>query len=162
MRVERHEEIRLLIDRSFSGEISTEDVVALRQHLNMCTACRKYENASIGMIAALGGLAFEATPGLNVQIHRSIESLLQKMETDAIERRRSLMTSAAAFLLSFLGSLLLGGPADLLTSLLHLPHSRVQFGLWVFWILPSLLAATFIPAFSSSLRTIQVRKGLAS
>jgi hypothetical protein len=162
MSVERHEEFRLLIDRSFSGEMSSEDVAALRQHLNVCTTCRKYESASTGMIGALGGFAFEATPGLDAQIHRSMENLLQEMETDAIERRRSLMTSAAAFLLSFLGSLLLGGPADLLASLLHLAHSRVQCGLWIFWILPSLLAAIFIPAFSSSLTTVQVQKGLAS
>jgi predicted anti-sigma-YlaC factor YlaD len=161
MRVERHEEIRLLIDRSFFAEISQEDAAALREHLNMCSVCRKYEGTSTGMIAALGGFAFEATPELDAQVHRSIEDLLQEMETDAIERRRSLMTSAAAFLLSFLGSLLLGGPADLLASLLHLAHSRVQFGLWIFWILPSLLAATFIPVFSSSLRTVQVQKGLA-
>jgi hypothetical protein len=79
MRVERHEEFRLLIDRSFSGEICPEDVVALRQHLNMCTACQKYENASTGMIAALGGLAFEATPGLDAHIHRTVESLLHEM-----------------------------------------------------------------------------------
>jgi len=162
MRVERHEEIHLLIDRSFAGEISQEDTVALREHLNTCTACRKYEGVSTRMIAALSGFAFEATPGLDAQVHRSMENLLQKMETDAIERRRSLMTSAAAFLLSFVGSLLLGGPADLLASFLHLALGSVQFGLWLFWIVPSLLAATLIPVFSSSLRTAQVQKGLTS
>jgi hypothetical protein len=162
MRIERHEEVRLLIDRSLADEISQEDATALREHLNMCIACRKYEDASTGLIAALGGFAFEATAGLDAQVHRSMESLLQEMEADAMERRRSLMTSAAAFLLSFWGSLLLGGPADLLASFLHLAHSSVQFGLWLFWIVPSLLTATFIPIFSSSLREAQVQKGVAS
>jgi hypothetical protein len=114
------------------------------------------------MVAALSGFAFEAAPGLDAQVHRSMENLLQEMETVAMERRRSLMTSAAAFLLSFLGSLLLGGPADLLASSLHFAHGSVQFGLWLFWIMPSLLAATFIPVLSTSLRTVEVRRGLTS
>jgi anti-sigma factor RsiW len=162
MRDERHEEVRLLIDRSLSGEISEEDATALREHLDLCTACRRYEGTSANVIAALGGFAFEATPGLDAQVHRSIENRLQEIETDAMERRRSLMTSAAAFLMSFLGSLLLGGPADSLASFLHLALGSVQFGLWLFWIVPSLLAATFIPAFSSSLRTSQIQKGVTS
>jgi predicted anti-sigma-YlaC factor YlaD len=162
MRIERHEEVRLLIDRSFAGEISQENATALREHLNICIACRRYEGASAELIAALGGFAFEATPGLDAQVHRSMENLLQEMEKDALERRRSLMTSAAAFLLSFLGSLLLGGPADLLASFLHLAHGSVQFGLWLFWIVPSLLTATFIPVFSNSLGTTQVQKGVTS
>jgi hypothetical protein len=128
----------------------------------MCTACRKYEFVSTRLIAAMCEFAFEATPGLDAQVHRSMKNLLQKMAIDAIEQRRSLMTSAAAFLLSFLGSLLLGGPGDLLASFLHLPHGSVQFGLWLFWIVPSLLAATFIPVFSISLRTVEVRRGLTS
>ena len=51
MRVERHEEFRLLIDRSFAGEICQEDAAALREHLNMCAACREYEGVSTRMIA---------------------------------------------------------------------------------------------------------------
>jgi predicted anti-sigma-YlaC factor YlaD len=162
MRVETHEEIHLLIDRSFAGEIPQEDAAALREHLNICNACRKYEGVSTRTIAALNGFAFEATPGLDAQVHRSMENLLRKMETDAIERRRSLMTSAAAFLLGFLGTLLLGGPADLLASFFHLANGSVQVGLWLFWIVPSLLAAAFIPVFSRSLRTVEVRRGLTS
>ncbi|HWE85282.1 MAG TPA: zf-HC2 domain-containing protein [Terracidiphilus sp.] len=160
MKVESHEEFRLLIDRSFAGGISREDAATLREHLNTCTACRKHEDVSTRMVAALSGFAFEAAPGLDAQVHRSMENLLQEMETVAMERRRSLMTSAAAFLLSFLGSLLLGGPADLLASSLHFAHGSVQFGLWLFWIMPSLLAATFIPVLSTSLRTVEVRRGL--
>jgi hypothetical protein len=162
MRTERHEEFRLLIDRSFAGEISKEDAEALREHLNMCTVCGKYEGSRTRLIAALGGFAFEATPELDAHVHRSMEKLLHEMKKDAIERRRSLMISAAAFLLGFLGTLLLGGPADFLASFLHLASSSVQLGLWLFWIVPALVVATFIPVFSRSLATAQVQKGLTS
>jgi hypothetical protein len=141
-----HEEIRFLIDESLNGTIEQHEEILLADHLSTCLECREYCAEIDCVVAALGGFAFESTPGLHAQVHRSMQQQLQKMEADRSQRHRELLTSGAAFVLSFLGSFLLWQPSDSLAG---------------FWIVPSLLAALLIPIVPTLLMKAQSSKGFA-
>lgn len=158
MKIESHKEICLLIDKSLQNNLSQDEETSLREHLDSCPECQEYLEANEWSIAALEGFAFEATPGLNAQVHRS----MRKLESDLKERRRSIRISAVAFTLSFLSSFLLWGPSDVLASHLHLAANDVQLLFLLFWVLPALFVAVCIPIFPSLLLRSQYQKGLMS
>ena len=58
MHVDRHQEIRHIIDRSLVGASSQEEQT-LREHLVTCVACQEYLKASHQVIAGQKGFSFE-------------------------------------------------------------------------------------------------------
>ena len=65
MQIDRHHEIRHIIDRSLVGEASSQEEQALREHLLTCAPCQEYLNASHRAIAGLAGFSFEVNPDLH-------------------------------------------------------------------------------------------------
>ncbi len=65
MQVDRHQEIRHIIDRSLVGAASSQEEQTLREHLLTCVACQEYLKASNQAIAGLGGFSFEVNPDLH-------------------------------------------------------------------------------------------------
>ncbi|HEY5255004.1 MAG TPA: zf-HC2 domain-containing protein, partial [Acidobacteriaceae bacterium] len=64
MQTDGHESICRLIDKFLAGDISGPEEQLIRQHLDACSTCRQYLDASNRAIAGLGGFAFETDPGL--------------------------------------------------------------------------------------------------
>ena len=87
MQVDRHQEIRHIIDRSLEGAASLQEEQALREHLLTCAPCQEYLNASHRAIAGLGGFSFEVNPELHGKVLAALTQRAQQLETKRVERR---------------------------------------------------------------------------
>ena len=161
MRIENHEEIRLLIDKSLGGDISREEEKSLLEHLRFCQTCQEYKSSVSTVVSAFDGFAFEVTPELNTKVHRSLQQLIQKMEAGKMEQRHMRIASFSAFLLSFLGSSVVWQVSDFLAARLQLSPGAMEIGLLLLWVAPSLLISLLLPVIPSLLNR-QAQKGWAS
>ena len=87
MQVDRHQEIRHIIDRSLVGAASSQEEQTLREHLLTCVACQQYLKASNEAIAGLGGFSFEVNPDLHGKVLAALTLRAQQLEASKIERR---------------------------------------------------------------------------
>ena len=81
MQVDRHQEIRHIIDRSLVGAASSQEEQTLREHLLTCVACQEYLKASHQAIAGLGGFSFEVNPDLHGRVLAALTLRAQQLET---------------------------------------------------------------------------------
>jgi anti-sigma factor RsiW len=162
MKIENHEEIRLLVDKSSCQELSQEEASALENHLHDCAACQEYKSKTDRVVRALEGFSFVVAPELNAKVERSMLQLAERIKVEKLEHKRMLLTSSAAFLLSLLGSSVAWQFADFLAVQFHLPVSEIQTGVFVLWIAPSLLAAFLLPLIPNLLMNRQSEKGWTS
>jgi anti-sigma factor RsiW len=137
--------MRQIIDKSLVGEASPEEQRALRKHLIACADCQKYASDSRRAIVSLSGFSFAADPGLQAKVHAALTLRAQQLQAAQPGRRRIVMVSIIALVLTIVGSLAALHMGSPLAALLHLEPAEAQFGVVALWILPSLCFSLFLP-----------------
>jgi hypothetical protein len=145
MQVDRHQEIRHIIDRSLEGTASLQDEQALRDHLLTCAACQEYLDASHRAIAGLAGFSFEVNSDLHGKVLAALTQRAQQLETERVERRPMLWSNLAAFVLTVVGSLTAAQFSGLAVAVFHLQPATMHFGLLALWIVPSVCFCLLFP-----------------
>ena len=145
MNIDPHESFHRMIDESLAGVIPAERERSLRVHLGTCVACQEYLSAGNRVVAGLGGFSFEVDPTLNARVFASLRQRAQQAQAAQPGRRRWVLISLAAVLLTMGGSF-----ADLqfgrvIASVLDIQSMHVQQGLLDFWIVPSLCVLLLFP-----------------
>jgi hypothetical protein len=156
MSIDEHERFQRMIDETLAGVLAAQSEHALRAHLSTCAGCKGYLRASKRVIAGLGGFSFEVTPTLNARVLAAVvaqaEPARQTLARHSGARRqrnrqwRTWGALALAFALSYLGSELVYQVATRLAIPLQIDTARVQAGVLVFWLLPSICAAVCLLA----------------
>lgn len=145
MQTDLHDAMRRIVDKSLAGEASAAEQQTLRKHLPVCAACQRYLSESRRAIASLGGFSFAADPGLQAKVHASLALRAQQLQAAEPTRRRIVLVSIVALLLTVVGSvgaLNMGSP---LAAALHLPLAQAKTGLFTFWIVPSWCFSLVLP-----------------
>jgi len=154
MILDHHESFQHMIDQSLAGAISAEKEQSLREHLSTCVPCKEYLSASNRVIAGLSGFSFDVSPTLNSRVLAALR--LQVQEGRAARKRdRRFMRQhtvslevwaafAVALSMSIVGSALVYQLAKYLTVPMHFDNAEVQAGVLIFWLLPSLCAASCV------------------
>jgi hypothetical protein len=145
MQVDRHQEIRHIIDRSLAGAASLQEEQALREHLLTCVGCQEYLNASHRAIAGLGGFSFEVNPDLHGKVLAALTLRAQQLDTNRIEQRPMLWSYLAALALTICGSFAAARFSGLAGAVFHLQPALLHFGLLALWIVPSLCFCLLFP-----------------
>lgn len=161
MHVDRHQEMRHIIDRSLAGEASSQEQQALHEHLFACSACQEYGNASQQAIAGLGGFSFEVNPDLHGKVLTALTQRAQQLEIKRAERRPMLWNYLAAFLLTLAGSLAAARLSGFAVAAFHLQPATMHFGLLALWIVPSLCFCLLFPALHRLSEGRMLEKGLS-
>ena len=145
MHVDRHQEVRHIIDRSLVGAASSQEEQALREHLLTCVGCREYVNASHQAIAGLRGFSFEVNPDLDGKVLAALTRRAQQLETKAVEQRPMLWSYLAALVLTVGGSFSAARFSGLAGVVFHLEPEPLRIGLLALWIVPSLCFCLLFP-----------------
>lgn len=145
MNIDHHESFQHLIDESLAGSISAEKEQSLREHLDTCAPCQEYLSASNRVIAGLGGFSFEVDPTLNARVFTSLRLRAQQVQAAQPSRRRWVLISLAAVVLTMCGSFVDLQFGGLIASVFDIQHAQVQHGLLAFWIVPSLCVLMLFP-----------------
>jgi anti-sigma factor RsiW len=145
MNIDHHESFQHMIDESLAGVIAAEREQSLREHLDTCALCQEYLIASNKVIAGLGGFSFGVDPTLNARVLASLRLRAGQVQVARPSRRRWVLASLAAVMLTMSGSfadLQFGG---VIASVFDIQRAQVQQGLLVFWIVPSLCVLLLFP-----------------
>jgi predicted anti-sigma-YlaC factor YlaD len=145
MQVDRHQEIRHIIDRSLVGAASSQEEQTLREHLLTCVACQEYLNASHQAIAGLGGFSFEVNPDLHGKVLAALTLRAQQLETKRVKQRPMLWSYLAALVLTVAGSFTAARFSGLAAAVFHLEPEPLHIGLLALWIVPSLCFCLLFP-----------------
>lgn len=145
MQVDRHQEIRQIIDRSLVGAASLQEQQTLREHFLTCAPCREYLNASHRAIAGLGGFSFEVNPDLHGKVLAALSLRAQQLERDRIKQRPMLWSYVVALMLTVVGSFAAARFSGLAAAVFHLEPAPLHFGLLALWIVPSLCFCLLFP-----------------
>jgi anti-sigma factor RsiW len=145
MSIDHHESFQHMIDESLAGGLSAEREHSLREHLGACAPCQEYLNASNRVIAGLGGFSFEADPTLNARVFASLRLRAQQVQTAQPSRRRWVLASLAALVLTMFGSFLDLQFGGLIASVFDIQRAQMQQGLLAFWLVPSLCVFLLFP-----------------
>jgi hypothetical protein len=145
MQVDRHQEIRDIIDRSLVGAVSRQEEQALREHLLSCASCQEYLHASHQAIAGLGGFSFEVNPELQGKVVAALALRAQQLEAGRIGRRPMLWSYLAALVLTVAGSLAAARFSGLAGAVFHIEPEPLHIGLLALWIVPSLCFCLLFP-----------------
>jgi hypothetical protein len=145
MQVDRHQEIRHIIDRSLVGAASSQEEQTLREHLLTCAACQEYLNASHKAIAGLGGFSFEVNPDLHERVLAALTLRAQQLETTRVQQRPMLWSYLAALMLTVAGSFTAARFSGLAGAVFHLEPEPLHIGLLALWIVPSLCFCLLFP-----------------
>lgn len=137
MRVDRHESIHHMIDKSLGRETSVQEEQTLREHLPTCAGCRDYLNACNRAIASLEGFRFDMDTRLDSKVLASLALRSQQLDTEHRNRTRMWWGCVAAFVLTVGGSFAASRLGSLAGAVFHVEPAQVQFGLATFWIVPS-------------------------
>jgi hypothetical protein len=154
MILDHHESFQHMIDQSLAGAISAEKEQSLREHLSTCVPCKEYLSASNRVIAGLSGFSFDVSPTLNSRVLAALRLQVQEDSAARKRGRRSMRPHtvslevwaafAVALSMSIVGSALVYQLAKYLTVPMHFDNAQVQAGVLVFWLLPSLCAASCV------------------
>jgi len=139
MNIDQHENFRHTIDESLAGGVSADREQSLREHLDTCARCQEYLIASKRVIAGLRGFSFEVDPALNAKVLSSLRRPAQP------GRRRWVLISVAAVVLTIGGSFLDLRFGDLIASVFDVQRLHLRQGLLAFWIVPSLAVLLLFP-----------------
>ena len=152
MNIDHHDTFQRMIDESLAGVLSAEKEQFLREHLSTCATCREYLSASNRVIAGLSGFSFEVNPTLNARVLVALKLQAEQVRAAQPGPRRLMRQHnvqfkvwaafAVALSMSIVGSALVYQVAKLLTVPMHFDTAQVQAGVLVFWLLPSLCAAS--------------------
>jgi hypothetical protein len=145
MNTNNHESFQRVIDESLAGAIPAEREQSLREHLDTCAPCQEYLSASNRVIAGLGGFSFEVNPSLNAKVFASLRLSAQQLQAAQPGRRRWLLISLAAVVLTMGGSFVDLQFGRLIASVFDIQRTQVQQGLLAFWIVPSLCVLLLFP-----------------
>jgi anti-sigma factor RsiW len=145
MQVDRHQEIRHVIDRSLVGSASPQEEQALREHLLTCLACQEYLNASHRAIAGLAGFSFEVNPDLHQKVIAALTVRAQQLDGEKAGQRPMWWSFAAALVLTICGSLAATRFSGFAGAVFHLQPALLHFGLLTLWIVPSLCLCLLFP-----------------
>jgi hypothetical protein len=145
MQIDRHQEIRHIIDRSLVGGVSLQEEQTLREHFLTCAPCQEYLNASQRAIAGLGGFSFEVNPDLHDKVIAALAARAQQLETNRIKQRPMFWSYVAALVLTVAGSLAAAQFSGLAVAVFHLQPAPLHFGLLALWIVPSLCFCLLFP-----------------
>jgi hypothetical protein len=145
MQVDRHQEIRHIIDRSLAGAASSQEEQTIREHLLTCVACQEYLNASHQAIAGLGGFSFEVNPDLHGKVLAAITLRAQQLEASKIERRPMVWSYLTALVLTVTGSFAAARFSGLAGAVFHLEPEPLHVGLLALWVVPSLCFCLLFP-----------------
>ena len=145
MQVDRHQEIRHIIDRSLVGAASSQEEQTLREHLLTCAACQEYLRASNQAIAGLGGFSFEVSPDLHGKVLAALTLRAQQLEASKIEQRPMLWSYLAAIVLTVAGSFAAARFSGVAGAVLHVEPEPLHIGLLALWIVPSLCFCLLFP-----------------
>jgi anti-sigma factor RsiW len=140
-----HEGFQHMIDESLAGDISAKRERSLREHLDTCSPCQEYLNASNRVIAGLGGFSFEVNPTLNARVLASLRLRAQRVPAAQPGRRRWALISLVAVLLTMGGSFVDLQFGGLIASVFDIQRMQVRQGLLAFWIVPSLFVLLLFP-----------------
>ena len=140
-----HESFQHMIDESLAGGISAEREKSLRDHLHTCAPCQEYLSASNRVIASLEGFSFEVNPTLNARVLASLRLRAQQLQAAQPGRRRWLLISLAAVVLTMGGSFVDLQFGRLIAAVFDIQRTQVQQGLLAFWIVPSLCVLLLFP-----------------
>ncbi|WP_433968394.1 zf-HC2 domain-containing protein [Tunturiibacter gelidiferens] len=145
MNTDHHESFQHMIDESLAGSISAEREQSLREHLDTCAPCQEYLSASNRVIAGLGGFSFEVNPTLNARVFASLRLPAQQLQAAQPSRRRWVLISVAAVVLTMGGSFVDLQFGGLIASVFDMQRMQVRQGLLAFWIVPSLFIFLLFP-----------------
>jgi anti-sigma factor RsiW len=145
MNIEDHTTFRHMLDESLAGAISAEREESLRDHLETCAPCQEYLSASNRVIAGLGSFSFGVDPTLNARVFATLRLRAQRGHAAQSSRRRWVLISLAAVVLTMGGSFVDLQFGDLIASVFDIQHAQVQHGLLAFWIVPSLCVFMLFP-----------------
>ena len=151
MRIENHEEIRLLIDKQLGETLARDEEKFLQEHLKSCEECRKYQAGVRAVVTAMEGFTFEVAPELNARVQRSMQEAVSQIEGQEQERSQMRTASLFAFVLSFLGSSLVWPVSDFLAARFEISAGVTDLILLLLWVGPSLLVSLLLPVVSSLL-----------
>ena len=145
MQTDSHESICRLIDKSFAGDICSQEEQSLRQHLLTCAACQKYLDESNRAIAGLGGFAFETDPGLPDRITAALTVRAAQLETQRLSHRKLAWSYGAALGFTLAGSFAAMQLGDRFAPVFFATRQQVQLGLIAIWIVPSVCFCLLLP-----------------
>jgi hypothetical protein len=145
MQVDRHQEIRRIIDRSLVGDASSQEEQAIREHFLTCVACQEYLDASQRAIAGLGGFCFEVNPDLHGKVLAALTLRAQQLDTRRFEQKPMLWSYLAALVLTIGGSFAAARFGGLAGAVFHLRPALLHFGLVALWIVPSFCFCLLFP-----------------
>ena len=145
MQVDRHQEMRHIIDRSLVGAASSQEEQTLREHLLTCAACQEYLRASNQAIAGLGGFSFEVSPDLHGKVLAALTLRAEQLETNRIRQRPMLWSYLAAIVLTVAGSFAAARFSGVAGAVLHVEPEPLHIGLLALWIVPSLCFCLLFP-----------------
>ena len=145
MQVDRHQEIRHIIDRSLVGAASSQEEQTLREHLLTCLTCQEYLNASHQAIAGLGGFSFEVNPDLHERVLAALTVRAQQLETTTVQQRPMLWSYLAALVLTVAGSFTAARFSGLAGAVFHIEPEPLHIGLLALWVVPSLCFCLLFP-----------------
>jgi hypothetical protein len=145
MQVDRHQEIRHIIDRSLVGATSSQEEQTLREHLRTCVVCQEYLNASHQAIAGLGGFSFEMNPDLHGKVLAALTLRAQQLETQSVQGRPMLWSYLAALVLTVAGSFTAARFSGVAGAVFHIEPEPLHIGLLALWIVPSLCFCLLFP-----------------
>ena len=131
---------RELIDRSFVEEVSERERQLIHDHIRHCDGCKRYLELTARTIRGLREFTFTSEPDSNAQVRAILAHHTQTMRQHNVQFK-IWAAFAVALLMSIVGSALVYQAAKLLAVPLHFDTARVQAGVLVFWLLPSLCAA---------------------
>src|SRR5436305_7319288 len=138
--MEGDKRFRELIDRSFVEEVSESEIQLTHAHIRDSDGCKRYLELTARTIRGLREFTFTSEPDSNAQVREILAHHTGTMRQHNVQFK-IWAAFAAALLMSFVGSALIYQVAKLLTVPTHFDTARVQAGVLVFWLLPSLCSA---------------------
>jgi Putative zinc-finger len=138
MSADRHQQILEIIDKSLAGSASTEEQRSLRDHLAGCAPCREYLDVSRRTIRGLSDFSFEISPGLESKVFAALNQRALQLDAKQVRRKRLWITPLVALALTVGGSFAAKQLSALVAILFHIAPAQLQFGVFAFWITPSI------------------------
>ena len=138
--MESEKRFRELIDRSFIEEVSEGERKLIHDHIRDCDGCKSYLELTARTIRGLREFTFTSEADSNAQVRQLVAHHTEAMRQHNVQFK-VWAAFGVALSMSIVGSALVYQAAKLLTVPMHFDTARVQAGVLVFWLLPSLCAA---------------------
>jgi predicted anti-sigma-YlaC factor YlaD len=138
--MEGDKRFRELIDRSFVEEVSEGERQLIHDHIRDCDGCKRYLELTARTIRGLREFTFTSEPDSNARVREILAHPTGTMRQHNVQFK-VWAAFAVALAMSIIGSALVYQLAKLLTVPMHFDTARVQAGVLVFWLLPSLCSA---------------------